>query len=277
MVLVVLVALGLSLLLAALLLAYRLADIRRRDSIWATLVSKRPWQERPFSATAVERLPPAAQRYFRSAIGQGTPIRPVAEIRSTLEATGRNGRAARFRRYQVFAIPHGVVSRIYSEDGIPTACTAVLLGEQAFVNSWWLRIVSRRRPSERSVDAMVAQLLVEAALWSPAAFLPGGPVTWEGVDHTTAKVLVVSGRLRHEIELTVDEDGRPASIRASAIGASDRPSCIATPELIQEFDGYRLPTRIVFRVLGDTVSPLSSKVTLDRIRFVGPWIGSTHV
>jgi hypothetical protein len=63
------------------------------------------------------------------------------------------------------------------------------------------------------VRSAAARGVAEAALWVPAALLPGEGVAWEPVDTGRTRAVVTHAGLRQEIELDVAEDGRLLSLR----------------------------------------------------------------
>jgi hypothetical protein len=197
----------------------RVADARRAEVAWAHLAglgaTARP--ER-FDPAMVEGLPAPARRYFLRSIAPGTPLRTVVEIvmEGELGLGGRSDpRYMPMRARQLLAPPHGFVwipvmgawpTRISGSDGYA-------LGG-AWTRFWLsgLLPVARAADTPDLVRSATARGVAEAALWVPAALLPGEDVAWEPVDERRARVVVLHGGERFPVELEIAGDGRLLSI-----------------------------------------------------------------
>jgi hypothetical protein len=262
--------------IAALLLWMRLAHVYERDSVWASLISKTLWEEQAFDTSMVADLPLAARRFFLFAIEPGTPLRTVAELKTTgnLRLDPSLPDTIPLQNHQALAAPHGSLSRHNSTGRFFTLSGTTLLHEaQVLVAFWRCKLIPFRRKSRDCSPALLFErMAMEAALWTPAALLPQNGATWHGVSETVARTMVSSGTLTQEIELTVEASGQLIAIRGIAASTT-----IAKPTNFRTFDGYRLPTLVEFEASGEGVAtPLFAKNRLDSIRFIGPWIGSSH-
>ncbi|MFU0507344.1 DUF6544 family protein [Pseudaminobacter sp. NGMCC 1.201702] len=239
------------------------------------MTSKTIWHEQAFEVAMVSDLPLAARRFFLFAMKPGTPLRTVAELKITgdLRPEGLSDTVT-IQNYQVLAAPHGSLSR-YSSIGrfIPLCGTALLNEAQAMVAFWrWRLVPSWRKSRHYPPSLLFERMAVEAALWTPAALLPQNGVKWHGVSATVAKAVIANDTRSQEIEFTVKESGQLVAIRG--IGAQ---ATTAKPANFRDLEGYRLPTLVDFEASGeDAALPLLAKARLESIRFIGPWIGSSH-
>ncbi len=205
--------------------AVRLADARRAEAAWAHLArlgapAARP---EPFDPAMVEGLPGPARRWFLRAIAPGTPLRAVAEIEMEGELGLGDRDAPRYlpmRARQVLAPPHGFVwiatmasgwpMRVSGSDGYAASGAA----GGAWTRFWLLGLVPVARAADTPdlVRSAAARGIAEAALWAPAALLPGEGVAWEPVDDRRARAVVSHRGERFPVELEVAEDGRLLSL-----------------------------------------------------------------
>jgi hypothetical protein len=177
----------------------------------------------PFDPAMVEGLPGPARRWFLRAIAPGTPLRAVAEIEMEGELGLGDRDAPRYlpmRARQVLAPPHGFVwiatmasgwpMRVSGSDGYAASGAA----GGAWTRFWLLGLVPVARAADTPdlLRSAAARGIAEAALWAPAALLPGEGVVWEPVDDRRARAVVSHGGERFPVELEVAEDGRLLSL-----------------------------------------------------------------
>ena len=84
----------------------------------------------------------------------------------------------------------------------------------AWTRFWLLGVVPVARAADTPdlVRSAAARGIAEAALWAPAALLPGDGVAWEPVDDRRARAVVSHHGERFPVELEVAEDGRLLSV-----------------------------------------------------------------
>jgi hypothetical protein len=252
----------------AILLWRRLVHLYESDSVWAALVSKTPWHDDRFDESMVADLPVAARRFFLFAIRPGTSLRTVVELKSTANILNGRRRSTEVEVYQVLAAPYGSLSRYDSTNSLfALSGTSLLHDERASVRFWRWKVFALACRSASNI--LFERMGIEAALWSPAALLPRNDVVWHEVNETTARAVMAWGELSQSIEIIVQPTGRLECVRSTGPNATT-----ATPENFRRFSGYCLPTEVEFQKLHEATLPSRSKI--ETIRFVGPWIGSSH-
>ncbi|MBD0275258.1 MAG: hypothetical protein ICV73_25450 [Acetobacteraceae bacterium] len=204
--------------------AVRLADARRAEAAWVRLAGRGAARaaER-FDPAMVAGLPAPARRWFLRAIAPGTLLRAVAEIDMEGEVGLGDQDTPRYLPMyarQILAPPHGFVwvagmggwpVRVSGSDGY--AAGEATAGS-AWTRFWLLGVVPVARAADTPdlARSAVARGIAEAALWVPAALLPGEGVAWEPVDERHARAVVRHGGERFPVELEVAEDGRLLSL-----------------------------------------------------------------
>lgn len=252
------------LLVVAALAPRRAREIRERDLAWAALAARTPWQAPPFSPAMLDGLPEPARRFLAAAIRPGTPVLPVVELRLAGTLAGSPfGAERRVRGYAMLAPPFGAVLRLYPRRnplGMSGALTVDGAGNRA--RFWLLGLI----PLRAAADACATRLLVDAALWCPAALLPGGGAAWQAVDADTALVSMKIGADVQRAEIGVAGDGRLASVRTAGL--------VATPADFRDFDGISLPATVRFDGEMAAGAPRLTEARIGHVRFIGPWPGS---
>lgn len=255
MVLAIAAALAASGILA--LQAWRWSDERMADAAWAEL-GRAEDGPATFDPALVADLPEAARLYFLYSIAPGTPLARVAEI----EMRGMFGLGDRdspnylpMRARQILAPPDGFVwlleaagsgaMRLSGSDGMVDA--------RSWTRFWLLGTlpVARAGPDPDHLRASFGRVAGEAVFWAPAALLPGEGVRWEETgERDRARVVLTRRGLEQPVEITLDADGRPASVvfprwsnanperewRLQPFGG--------TLDGFGDFGGYHLPTRV---------------------------------
>lgn len=266
---------------AALALCWRrLAAIYERDTVWAYLLSRTQWTDRPFEAALVDGLPDAAQRYFLAAIAEGTPLRTVAVIRTTAELAPA-GVPVGLRGDQMLAARQGAVWRFRATgSGLPFSGFVSLHDGRSRAASWSLGLLPSSRLSGWNDPARLSQqMLVDAMLWTPAAILLEADAAWTEIGRDRARAVITTDTATIEIEIAVDAAGQLTAIGSRVIDR-DAPECseaftMAAPSDFRTIDGYTVPHIIAFDTGGGDRS-LLGRVKLDDVRYAGPWIGSSH-
>jgi hypothetical protein len=200
--------------------AIRRADDRRAEVAWSRLAALGATSGAArFDPAMVEGLPAPARRWFLHALPPGTELRKVAEIEMEGELGLGTRDAPRYlpmRARQILAPPHGFVwiprmgrfpMRVTGSDGHAP--------DGAWMRFWLLGLVPVARAADTPdlVRSAAARGIAEAALWLPAALLPGEGVTWAAMDESHARVTVRYGADSYPMELEVAEDGRLLSVR----------------------------------------------------------------
>ncbi len=229
----------------------RLLDRRADRAEGDRLEALQPPEPRFFRQDMVADLPAPARRYLSFAIGEGTPLRPVAVI----EMAGRFGlgtkEAPRYQQmaaHQVLAGPEGFVWSMRTTSGLPLSGSDT--GRWTRFRLLGLIPVARVGGDADHARSAFARSVAEAVIWAPAALLPGPGVTWTMVDEDTARVTVERGGLSQDVEVRVDGEGRPGTVSLDRWSNANPDKTFrlqpfgATVSDIREVGGYRLPFHV---------------------------------
>ncbi|MFT3819716.1 MAG: hypothetical protein QM750_19155 [Rubrivivax sp.] len=237
--------------LALALLGLRALDRRADRAEWNRLAALQPAAPGRFSPERVASLPEPARRYFAGTIRPGTPLLRVAEI----DMSGRFSLGSRenpayrpMAARQILAAPEGFVWVMRTRGGI-----AVSGSDSAF----WTRFrilglipVARLGGDADHARSAFGRYVAEAAVWTPAALLPGPGVTWEQVGENTARVTLRHGALAQAVDIRVDAEGHPVEVsfqRWSDANPDKRHRLQPFGAILSDFrevEGFRLPFRV---------------------------------
>lgn len=188
-------------------------DARADGAEWRRLLALQPNDPPRFDHSTIADLPEPARRYFTYTIQPGTALFPVAEIDMTGQfSLGSRDRPAYqpMEAQQILAVPEGFVWAMRTRGGLPIS------GSDS--RSWTrFRIlglipVARLGGDADHARSAFGRYVGEALIWSPAALLPNPGISWEAVTDDTARVTVRHGKLSQAIDVTVDNEGRPAGV-----------------------------------------------------------------
>ena len=252
--LVLLIVVGAAALLCLwLLIRLRIGHVLDRDTSWTYLMGRTPWHSTRFDPAAIEALPPPARRFFAAAFEPDPIPHPIAQLK-LIETAGRR----RNVWHQMLAFPHGSMRRLTSSGALPVTMTVGIEGERVLVRRWLLWFIPLPTPAI-SHEQLFDRMMVDAALWTPAVLLPGATVSWSVLDDNRAAVRFADDGFDRTIELEVDRDGMLVGVRAGTLSARVTAHSGRVPSVVALDEAGRLAT-----------------VTLDRIRFIGPWTGPSH-
>jgi hypothetical protein len=239
------------------LLFWRFLDNREADETGAQLLALALPAPGVFDASMVQGLPDAARRYFLFTIKPGTPLRTVAEIHMTGEIGVGTRTAPNYLPMtadQILAPPVGLVWKLKAGNGLmQISGSDASDGARSWTRFWLLNLIPvvRAGGDEDHLRSSFGRVAAEAAFWSPAALLPANGTGWRaGSLPNTARAVVKYGALSQELELTVDDTGRPLAVviqrwsNANPRGVWQEQPFGGTLSEFREFDGFALPTRI---------------------------------
>lgn len=258
------------------LAVWRLMDHRhdKRVSAELLLLADQPVQR--FAMSMVVTLPEPAQRYFRCAISEGTPLVTAVEIEMKGEiglGTKEHPNYRPMRSHQVLAPPHGLVWRL--------SAGALDGSDGATPNTSWTRFwlcgvvpVVRVNGPDHHRSAF-GRVVAEAAFWSPASLLPSEAVRWEFVDKHVARAVVTYGGHVQNVDITVDEQGQPIRVTIQRWSNANADKVYREQPFggdladFRDVGGYKLP----FRVEGGNLIGTDSyfpffKASVEQIRLV---------
>lgn len=234
----------------------RLLDSNYEKSAWRQLSGGDLEEASKFDPAMIANLPEPAKRFFQFSIATETPLKPVVEI--SMDGTLNLGtidapNSMNMKAEQIIA-PRGFVWRVMA-----TADGTRLSGSDGFIDgkSWsrfWIKDfipVARTGGTTDHAKASFGRFVAETLIWSPASLLPRDGVVWSRLSDTAARVTVTSRALVQSVDLTVNDRGQPEKIvfvRWS--DANPRNTYQSQPfggylTEFKEFDGYRLPTRVI--------------------------------
>ena len=239
------------------LVRQRIGHVLDRDTSWAYLMGRTPWHAAKFDPASIEALPSPTRRFFTKAFERNPTLHPIAQLKLT-ETIGRR----RNDWHQMLAFPHGSMRRLTSSGALPVTVTAGIEGERMFVRRWFLWLIPLPTPAI-SREQLLDRMMIDAALWTPAGLLPGPNVSWSALDDSHATVRFADDGIDRTIELEIDPDGMLVGARAEALSA--RVTAHAN------LHGDRVPSVVAL----DEAGRLST-LTLERLRFIGPWTGPSH-
>ncbi|WP_366656524.1 DUF6544 family protein [Fodinicurvata sp. EGI_FJ10296] len=246
------IALALLFLFAILaLVALRVWDQRADRAEWQRLAALQPEAPPRFSHDLVADLPEPARRYFSFMIEPGTPLLPVAEIDMSGQfslGTKDNPAYQPMEARQILAAPEGFVWAMRTRGGMPVSGSDS--GSWTRFRIFGLIPVARLGGDPDHSRSAFGRYVAEAAIWTPAALLPGPGVIWSAVGDDTARVTVRQGELSQAVDVTVDSEGRPviASFQRWSNANPDKVHRLqpfgALMSDFREVDGYHLPFRV---------------------------------
>lgn len=233
------------------LLLLKLLDRNADRTAWQRLAALQPSAPVAFHDGMINGLPEPAQRYFRFMIRSGTPILPVVEIDMRGQfslGTRDDPRYQPMEARQILAAPEGFVWVMRTRGGMPVSGSDS--GDWTRFRVFGLIPVARLGGDLDHARSAFGRHVGEAAIWAPAALLPGPGITWESVGEDTARVTVTQAALSQAVDVTVDQQGRPVRISFQR-WSNANPDKVhrlqpfgAVMSDFREVEGYRLPFRV---------------------------------
>ncbi|GAA6142640.1 DUF6544 family protein [Hydrogenophaga sp. 5NK40-0174] len=233
----------------------RWADQRLATRTWTGLTGRSGlWRAgEVYEPSMVDGLPAPARRYFQYVIQPGARLTSTALL--TMEGTldlgdKRNPKPLSMTATQVLSCPHGLVWQLRGGDGAMSISGSDGMGDEGSWTRFWLGAlvpVARVGPDPDHLRAAFGRVVVEAAIWTPAALLPQAGVRWERVDNDTARAHVTHRGMTQAVDIHVDEDGQPQWVRIQRWTNANPQKVYQLQPFggfvsdFREVDGYRLP------------------------------------
>jgi hypothetical protein len=234
------------------LAGWRLLDHLADRTEMVRLRNLQPENPPVFDHEIIEQLPEPAQRFFKFAIEEGTPLRVVADIQMTGQFSmgdKSNPNYMEMQASQVLAAPEGFVWKMRAQSG-----HLRLSGSDsgAWTRFWMggLLPVARTGGDANHTRSAFGRSVAEAVFWAPAAVLPSPNVVWEAVRQDVARVTVTHQGLTQRVDVTVAPDGQPTEVVFQRwSNANPEQEYRLQPfggylSDFQEFEGYWLPTHV---------------------------------
>lgn len=247
---------GLLALLLVAMQVWRLSDRWKANAVWRQLAATASTEAPVFDPVTLDGLPEPARRFFTYAIRPGTPLAKVAEITMRGDFGLGDKQAPNYlpmRARQILALPDGFVWIMSARKGLMRVSGSDGgAGGNSWTRFWALATlpVARAGGNADHARSAFARMAAEAAIWTPAAVLPGPGISWQALGENRAIVTVRHGDLVQAVEITVAADGQPTEVRlsrwsdANPAGIYQLQPFGATLSGFREFGGYRLPTRV---------------------------------
>lgn len=234
---------------------WRWTDKRTDLAVWKRLYSHQSAHPPEFHIDMIAALPDPARRYFRYAIEAATPLKTVAEISMTGDfslGTKADPRYMPMRARQILAAPHGFIWQVRAGGRITISGSDGAADGRSWSRFWLAGLVPVARAGGNTDHARSAfgRYIAEAAIWTPAALLPGNGIEWEYIDDASVRVTVTYRGMRQSVEIFLDASDRPCKVvfqRWSNANAEKEFKLQPFGAYLSDyrvFDGFRLPTRI---------------------------------
>lgn len=249
---IILIVFVLAMLPFTVLCVWRWNDHKADRVLWNVLAASQSISSATFEPMMVDDLPEPARRYFRYTIKTGAPLHTVAEISmrgqfslGTKEAPNYFSMTAE----QILAAPTGFVWKMNAKNGVMR-----ISGSDAtqWTRFWLMGVVpvARIGGNRDHTRSAFGRYIAEAVFWTPAALLPGANISWESVNDTTARVVVVHEGMVQSVDITVNANGQPIEVSFLRWSDANADNAYRTQPFggylseYREFSGYRLPTHI---------------------------------
>lgn len=98
--------------------------------------------------------------------------------------------------------------------------------------------------------AAFGRFVAESIFWTPAAVLPCKNIRWQKVDNNTARVTITNGDLSQDVDVRVDEKGRPVIVSFLRWSNANRDKIFRFQPFggrlsdFREVQGYRIPFKV---------------------------------
>lgn len=198
-----------------------------------------------FSSEDLDHAPEPVRRYFRHAIGDGSPRSPAAELR--MRGHIKIGPWLPFRARQLLAPRIGTVWAAQVGPKIITGSDQYLLGQGAM--DWRLfGLLPIMRASGPDISRSAAGRVAGESVWVPTALAPPSEASWTASSEHEITVEVPVDK--HHIAVThqIDDNGRLLRSHFDRWGDPDRTGVFALHPFGLEatgwgsFDGISIPT-----------------------------------
>lgn len=227
-------------------------DIRAEHRMATALRTHAPTAPARFDPAMIADLPEPARRYLRFAIAPGTLLTPVASLR--MRGTFRLGSAETprempMRAVQIHAAPHGFLWAMQAGSGAMRISGSDSADWTRFRVLGLIPVAHAGGTADHRRSAL-GRLFMEAAIWTPAAALPGPDVTWQARGPDTARVTFTHEGHSYAIDLTLAENGQPISAlmkrwtNANPEKRFQLQPFGGTLSDFETFNGYTIPTYV---------------------------------
>ncbi|WP_029039908.1 DUF6544 family protein [Cucumibacter marinus] len=205
-----------------------------------------------YSPELVAALPEAAQRYFAFSITPGSQIRTVASFEMGGEfgmGNAEQGSYLPMNADQVLALPHGLIWRAKAGEGLMrmSGSDGTASGEH-WTKFWLFGVIPvvRAEGGKDLARSAFGRMAAEAAIWTPAALLPGEGIEWVEAGPDLARAVISADGLSQTVDIALDNAGRPQSVsmmrwnNANPEGVWQEQPFGGTLDDFREIDGYRV-------------------------------------
>ncbi len=237
--------------LIILLVSISVLDYISDKKEWKRLAEMSDGTTARFDYAMVRDLPEPAQRFFHFAIAEGTPLLRVAEIDMGGHfslGTKDNPNYQPMEAHQILASPFGFVWRLHLPGIMPISGSD---------SGTWTRFrilgfipVARMGGDMDHTKAAFGRYAAESVFWTPAAVLPSQYVKWQAMNKNTARVTVTNGEISQEIDVQVNEIGRPVAVSFMRWSNANKEKTFRLQPFggklsdFREVQGYKVPFKV---------------------------------
>ena len=245
--------LGGALVAAAAIFAYRSA-MAEADKAWRAVAAGAVPSARRFEHASVAALPEIAQRYFRHAIAEGTPLMSTIE----LEMRGRFLLGGQ-KSHQDYTMTARQILRPPSEFvWLPRMTRGLmrisgsdaLVGGRGWTRFWLLGLIPVVNAGGQDVARSASFRAAMESIWVPPSLLPENGVRWEQTGPNTARITIQRVSPEIAVELTLNADGSVKEIIGQRWSNANPDNVFrlqpfgGTIEGERTFSGYTIPSRL---------------------------------
>lgn len=244
-----------ALLLAAAGTYRRIADEREAEQAWRELSGRKTARgaRDGFEPSMISQLPEPARRYFGYVIEPGARIVSTAVITMDGElslGTKQKPNYQPMHARQVLSLPDGLLWRVQMGKGVlQGAGSDGMIGDRSWTRFSLLNVIPVARAGNNSdhLRSSFGRVVAEAAIWTPAALLPGPGIVWSAVDADTARATVTHAGMTQAVDIRVNAQGQPQWVKierwsnANPQGEFRLQPFGGQVSDFRKIDGYKLP------------------------------------
>nr|WP_136249757.1 DUF6544 family protein [Ningiella ruwaisensis] len=207
---------------------------------------------RLFDLSLIEDLPEPAQRFFKYAIAEGTPLHNYTEVSMTGQlalGTKKPLKYSDMKATQILAAPHGFVWSVsmklfVGSDG--------LYKNFSWTRFWLFKCIPVARVTGRDhFRSAYGRLLADSLIWAPATMLPNEHVQWQLLGKDSVRVTVHHKNFMQSIDVIVSANGQAKRIVFER-WSNENPDRVYRSQPFggdlsefKRFGGYCLPTKVI--------------------------------
>jgi len=204
-----------------------------------------------FNWKMIRDLPEPAQRFFKFAIKEGTPLLTVAEI----EMGGKFSLGSKdspvyqnMEAHQILASPEGFVFQMHLPGLIPISGSDS--GKWTRFRILGIIPVARMGGTLDHKKASFGRYVAESIFWTPASILPRENIKWKKIDQNSARVTISNGSISQDVDIHVDSKGCPSAVTFQRWSNANKDKIFRLQPFggklseFREVQGFRIPFKV---------------------------------